>query len=168
MARSSRMSRSSPSTTRQMRSLQVYINKVLGIFEQYAKMSHHLAFEGLVSTIQLDEVDQFTDQLAAHLMISTAEKQTLLEILNPYERLQKLHDVLDMELEKFNIDKRINVSVKKQMERRRRSTTSTRRSRPSTRSWGARTIAAMSWPSSKSASRRPGCPRKPARRWSKR
>jgi len=97
--------------------LQVYINKVLGIFEQYAKMSHHLAFEGLVSTIQLDEVDQFTDQLAAHLMISTAEKQTLLEVLNPYERLQKLHDVLDMELEKFNIDKRINVNVKKQMER---------------------------------------------------
>ncbi len=97
--------------------LQAYINKVLGIFEQYAKMSHHLAFEGLVSTIQLDEVDQFTDQLAAHLMISTAEKQTLLEVLNPYERLQKLHDVLDMELEKFNIDKRINVNVKKQMER---------------------------------------------------
>ena len=98
-------------------SLQIYINKVLGIFEQYAKMSHHLAFEGLVSTIQLDEVDQFTDQLAAHLMISTAEKQSLLEALNPYERLQKLHDVLDMELEKFNIDKRINVSVKKQMEK---------------------------------------------------
>ena len=42
--------------------LKVYINKVLGIFEQYAKLSHHLAFEGLVSTIQLDEVDQFTDR----------------------------------------------------------------------------------------------------------
>jgi ATP-dependent Lon protease len=26
--------------------LQVYINKVIGIFEQYAKLSHHLAFEG--------------------------------------------------------------------------------------------------------------------------
>jgi ATP-dependent Lon protease len=97
--------------------LQVYINKVLGIFEQYAKMSHHLAFEGLVSTIQLDDIDQFTDQLAAHLMISTAEKQLLLEVMNPYERLQRMHDVLDMELEKFNIDKRINVSVKKQMEK---------------------------------------------------
>ena len=97
--------------------LQVYINKVLGIFEQYAKLSHHLAFEGLVSTIQLDEVDQFTDQLAAHLMISTTEKQSLLEVLNPYDRLQRMHDLLDVELEKFNIDKRINVNVKKQMER---------------------------------------------------
>ncbi len=97
--------------------LQIYINKVIGIFEQYAKLSHHLAFEGLVSTIKLDDVDQFTDQLAAHLMITTSEKQSLLEILNPYDRLQRLHDLLDVELEKFNIDKRVNVSVKKQMEK---------------------------------------------------
>ena len=94
-----------------------YINKVLGVFEQYAKVSHHLAFEGLVSTIKLDNADQFTDQLAAHLMVSTAEKQSLLEVLNPYERLQRMNDLLDVELEKFNIDKRINVSVKKQMEK---------------------------------------------------
>ena len=97
--------------------LQIYINKVIGIFEQYAKLSHHLAFEGLVSTIKLDDVDQFTDQLAAHLMITTSEKQSLLEILNPYDRLQRLHDLLDVELEKFNIDKRVNVNVKKQMEK---------------------------------------------------
>jgi ATP-dependent Lon protease len=97
--------------------VEVYINKVLGVFETYAKMSHHLAFEGLVSTIQMDNTDQFTDQLAAHLMVSTAEKQALLEILNPFERLQRLHDLLDVEVEKVNIDKRINVNVKKQMEK---------------------------------------------------
>jgi ATP-dependent Lon protease len=97
--------------------VEVYINKVLGVFETYAKMSHHLAFEGLVSTIQMDDTDQFTDQLAAHLMVSTSEKQALLEILNPFERLQRLHDLLDVEVEKVNIDKRINVNVKKQMEK---------------------------------------------------
>ena len=97
--------------------VEAYINKVLGVFEQYAKVSHHLAFEGLVSTIKLDNADQFTDQLAAHLMVSTAEKQSLLEVLNPLERLQHMNDLLDVELEKFNIDKRINVSVKKQMEK---------------------------------------------------
>ncbi|MGB6334983.1 MAG: endopeptidase La [Thermoanaerobaculia bacterium] len=97
--------------------VEIYINKVLGVFETYAKMSHHLAFEGLVSTIQMDNTDQFTDQLAAHLMVSTAEKQALLEILNPFERLQRLHDLLDVEVEKVNIDKRINVNVKKQMEK---------------------------------------------------
>jgi ATP-dependent Lon protease len=97
--------------------LQAYMTKVLGIFEQYAKMSHHLAFEGLVSTLKLDDPDRFADTLAAHVMVTTAEKQSLLELLNPYERLQRLHDLLEVEVEKINIDKRINVQVKKQMEK---------------------------------------------------
>lgn len=97
--------------------LQAYMSKVLASFEQYAKMSHHLAFEGLMPTIKLDDPDRFADTLAAHLMVSTTEKQALLETLNPYERLQQLHDMLDVEIEKSNIDKRINAQVKKQMER---------------------------------------------------
>ena len=97
--------------------LQIYMSKVLSAFEQYAKMSHHLAFEGLMSTLKLDDPDRVADILAAHLMVSTAEKQSLLELINPYERLQRLHDLLDVEIEKINIDKRINVKVKKQMEK---------------------------------------------------
>jgi ATP-dependent Lon protease len=97
--------------------LQTYMTKVLAAFEQYAKMSHHLAFEGLVSTLKLDEPDRFADALAAHLMVTTPEKQSLLELLNPAERMQRLHDLLDVEIEKINIDKRINVQVKKQMEK---------------------------------------------------
>ena len=97
--------------------LQVYMGKVLSTFEHYAKVSHHLAFESLISTLKLEDPDRFTDTLAAHLMVSTTDKQALLELLNPYERLQKLHDLLDLEVEKVNIDKRINVQVKKQMEK---------------------------------------------------
>jgi ATP-dependent Lon protease len=97
--------------------LRVYMTKVLSAFEQYAKMSHHLAFEGLMSTLKLDDADRVADILSAHLMVATAEKQSLLELLNPYERLQRLHDLLDIEIEKINIDKRINVKVKKQMEK---------------------------------------------------
>src|SRR5881397_3145380 len=87
------------------------------IFEQYAKMSHHLAFEGVMSTLKLDDPDRFADTLASHLLITTQEKQQLLETVSPYERLQKLQDLLEIEIEKINIDKRINSKVKKQMER---------------------------------------------------
>ncbi|HVT42788.1 MAG TPA: endopeptidase La [Thermoanaerobaculia bacterium] len=94
-----------------------YIQKLVEIFEQYAKMSHHLAFEGVMSTLKLDDPDKFADTLASHLLITTAEKQQLLETPSPYERLQKLQDFLEIEIEKINIDKRINSKVKKQMER---------------------------------------------------
>ena len=97
--------------------VKVYMSQLLNSFEQYAKMSHHMAFESLMSTLKLDDPDRFADALAAHLTVSTAEKQTLLETLNPYERLQAVHDLLDVEVEKINIDKRINVQVKKQMEK---------------------------------------------------
>ena len=66
--------------------LRMYMSKVLSAFEQYAKMSHHLAFEGLMSTLKLDDADRVADILAAHLMVATAEKQSLLELVNPYER----------------------------------------------------------------------------------
>ncbi|HKC23952.1 MAG TPA: endopeptidase La [Thermoanaerobaculia bacterium] len=96
-----------------------YMQKVLGVFEQYAKLSHHLAFEGLLSSLKLDDPDVFADMLAGHLptSIATAEKQSLLETANPLERLQKLQDLLEIEIEKINIDRRINNKVKKQMER---------------------------------------------------
>src|SRR6202171_1680998 len=94
-----------------------YMQKLVEIFEQYAKMSHHLAFEGVMSTLKLDDADRFADTLASHVLITTPEKQQLLETTSPYERLQKLQDFLEVEIEKINIDKRINSKVKKQMER---------------------------------------------------
>src|SRR6184192_2995659 len=94
-----------------------YMQKLVEIFEQYAKMSHHLAFEGVMSTLKLDDPDRFADTLASHILITTQEKQQLLETVSPYERLQRLQDFLEIEIEKINIDKRINSKVKKQMER---------------------------------------------------
>jgi ATP-dependent Lon protease len=94
-----------------------FMNKVLGTFEQYAKMSQHLAFEGLLPTLKMDDADRFADTLAAHLAVSTGEKQTLLELVSPFERLERLEDLLEVEIEKMNLEKRINVQVKKQMEK---------------------------------------------------
>ena len=96
-----------------------YLSKVLSVFEQYAKLSHNLAFEGLLSSLKMDDPEAFADMLAGHLptSIATAEKQGLLETVNPLERLQKLQDLLEIEIEKINIDRRINNKVKKQMER---------------------------------------------------
>jgi ATP-dependent Lon protease len=106
-------------TSVQASDLTPYLQKVLGVFEQYAKLSHQLAFEGLLSSLRMDDPDVFADMLAGHLptSIATAEKQALLETLNPLERLQKLQDLLEIEIEKINIDRRINNKVKKQMER---------------------------------------------------
>jgi ATP-dependent Lon protease len=97
--------------------LKDYMTKVLALFEQYAKLSHHLAFEGLAASLKIDDPERFADTLSAHLAVTTAEKQLLLEAESAYERLQKLQDLLEVEIDKVNIDRRINNKVKKQMEK---------------------------------------------------
>ncbi|GMU67259.1 MAG: Lon protease [Acidobacteriota bacterium] len=97
--------------------VQLFMSKVLSTFEQYARLSQHLAVEGLLPTLKTDDPDRFADTLAAHLAVSTADKQTLLDLVSPLERLRRLEDLLEIEIEKMNLEKRINVQVKKQMEK---------------------------------------------------
>jgi ATP-dependent Lon protease len=97
-----------------------YMSELAELFKEYAKLSHHLAVEGVLASLQTDDPDQFADILAAHLNQPTPEKQSLLEMLNPLERLERLNDLLDVEIEKLNIDRRISSRVKKQMEKAQR------------------------------------------------
>jgi len=97
--------------------LKEYMGKVLALFEQYAKLSHHLSFESIAASIRIEEPERFADTLSAHVAVATSEKQTLLEAENVYEQLQRLQDLLEIEVEKVNIDRRINNKVKKQMEK---------------------------------------------------
>jgi len=97
-----------------------YMARLVELFKEYAKLSHHLSAEGVLASLQTDDPDQFADILAAHMSQPTIEKQQLLEILNPLDRMQRLNDLLDMEIEKLNIDRRISSRVKKQMEKAQR------------------------------------------------
>ena len=97
-----------------------YMERLVELFKEYAKLSHHLSVEGVLASLQTQDPDQFADILAAHLSQPTADKQRLLEIVSPLDRLQKLNDILDIEIEKLNIDRRLSSRVKKQMEKAQR------------------------------------------------
>ncbi len=97
-----------------------YMGELAELFKEYAKLSHHLAVEGVLASLQTDDPDQFADIMAAHLNQPTPEKQRLLELVNPLARLERLNDLLDVEIEKLNIDRRISSRVKKQMEKAQR------------------------------------------------
>ncbi len=100
--------------------VRAYMERLVELFKEYAKLSHHLSAEGVLASLQTDDAAQFADILAAHLNLPTPQKQELLEVMEPLERLQRLNDLLDVEIEKLNIDRRINSRVKKQMEKAQR------------------------------------------------
>ena len=101
-------------------SVQLFLDRLTGLFKEYAKLSHHLSAEGATASLETEDPDQFADLLAAHLRLPTAQQQELLETFKPLERLAKLNDILDVEIEKLQIDRRLNSRVKKQMEKAQR------------------------------------------------
>ena len=97
-----------------------YLSNLTTLFQQYARLSQQIGVEGVLAELRTEDPDLFADTLAAALPLPTAEKQKLLEVVNPLDRLQRLNDLLDMEVEKLNIDRRLNAKVKKQMEKAQR------------------------------------------------
>ncbi len=97
-----------------------YLSNLTNLFQQFARLSQQIGVEGVLAELRTEDADLFADTLAAALPLPTAEKQKLLEVVNPLDRLQRLNDLLDMEIEKLNIDRRLNAKVKKQMEKAQR------------------------------------------------
>ncbi len=91
--------------------------RVTGLFEQYVKLSQSLNYDTMIAAVRVDDPAKLSDAIAANLSIPVAEKQELLEIFDPLERLNRVGEILDAETEKLNVDRSINTRVKRQMER---------------------------------------------------
>src|SRR5215471_14378618 len=97
--------------------METEMGKAVSLFEKYVKLSPNLPYETMISTIRVSEPGRLTDTIAAHLQVGVEEKQNLLETFDPKERLGILVEMLEGEIEKLRVDRRIHQRVKKQMER---------------------------------------------------
>src|ERR1022692_2941077 len=97
--------------------LDALTSRVTTLFEQYVKLCQSLNYETMIAAVRNDDPAKLTDTIAANLQLSIEEKQELLEIFDPAERLNRIGDVLDIEIEKLNVDRTIQGRVKRQMEK---------------------------------------------------
>ena len=91
--------------------------RVTTLFEQYVKLSQSLNYDTMIAAVRVEDPGKLSDAIAANLQIPVEEKQELLEIFEPAERLNRIADILEVEIEKLNVDRSINTRVKRQMER---------------------------------------------------
>jgi len=104
-------------TTEANPALEASMQRVTSLFEQYVKLCQALNYETMISAVRMEDAAKLTDVIAANLQLSIEEKQELLEIFDPAERLTRIADVLDIEIEKLNVDRTIQSRVKRQMEK---------------------------------------------------
>ncbi|HMD41726.1 MAG TPA: endopeptidase La [Candidatus Acidoferrum sp.] len=93
------------------------VQKVTGLYEQFIKLSQSLNYDTMIAAARVDDPSRLSDTIAANLQLPVDEKQDLLETADPLERLNRISDILEIELEKLNVDRNINTRVKRQMER---------------------------------------------------
>ena len=97
--------------------LEALVSRVTTLFEQYIKLSQNLNYETMIAAIRVDDPGKLSDTIGANLQLTIEEKQELLEIFDPIERLTRVAELLDIEIEKLNVDRTIQGRVKRQMER---------------------------------------------------
>jgi ATP-dependent Lon protease len=97
--------------------LDALISRVTGLFEQYVKLTQNLNYESMIAAIRVDESGKLADTVGANLQLTIEEKQELLEIFDPIDRLTRVAEMLDIEIEKLNVDRTIQGRVKRQMEK---------------------------------------------------
>ncbi|MGD0201023.1 MAG: endopeptidase La [Bryobacteraceae bacterium] len=97
--------------------LEALVARISNLFEQYIKLSQNLNYETMIAAIRVDDPGKLADTVGANLQLTIEEKQELLEIFDPVNRLTRVAEMLDIEIEKLNVDRTIQGRVKRQMER---------------------------------------------------
>ena len=93
------------------------MRRVVSLFERYVKLSNNLHYAAMIAAVRVDDASKLADTIAAHLVVGVEEKQNLLEIISPLERLVRIASLLEIEVDKLQVDRGIQSRVKKQMEK---------------------------------------------------
>ena len=85
-------------------------------FEKYIKLNNKLPSEIMMSIKNVEKPDKLADIIASNLILKVREKQNLLEIINPLERLEKLIVILKKEVSILELEKKIQERVEVNLE----------------------------------------------------
>lgn len=96
---------------------EAFMRAVLTQFEEYARQTKKIPPEAMDSITSIEEPGMFADIIASHLPLRLEQKQEILEALGAVERLDKLARILNYEMEVLELEKKISLRVRKQMEK---------------------------------------------------
>jgi ATP-dependent Lon protease len=100
--------------------LEVLSRSVVTHFEQYVKLNKKVPPEVLTALAGIEDAGRLADTVAAHMALKLGDKQKVLEILDVRARLEHILVAIEGEMDVLQIEKRIRVRVKAQMEKSQR------------------------------------------------
>ncbi len=85
-------------------------------FEQYLKLNNKIPSEIMLSVKNIEKPDKLADVISSNIILKVKEKQDLLEMINPLERLEKLIVILKKEVSILELEKSIQERVEVNLE----------------------------------------------------
>tara|TARA_B110000483_G_scaffold65403_1_gene81791 strand:- start:207 stop:2597 length:2391 start_codon:yes stop_codon:yes gene_type:complete len=96
------------------------IDELINTFEQYVKINGKINSDVISTISEIVNASELSDSVINHLLLSIEEKQKFLEMLDPYERIEKLIVRINSELGTLESEKKVRGRVKRQMEKTQR------------------------------------------------
>src|SRR5438309_3072016 len=93
------------------------VQKIAQLVEQHLRLAPAVQSDALQTAMRNADPAHMADALASQLRISVEDKQGLLELFSTQARLTRLIEVLEIELDKRQLDRTIQTRVKRQMEK---------------------------------------------------
>ena len=90
---------------------------LIDTFEKYIKLNKKVPQEALTTVMQIEDISHLADVIASYISMRVEFKQALLELGNAIERIEKLIELINGEIEIMYIEKKIQGKVRKQMEK---------------------------------------------------
>lgn len=112
--------RRAPVIAENQRRVAPLLSRIASLVEQYLKLAQEANLEQIQAALRIADPGQMVDYLADKMKLPIEDKQSLLETYSVHERLLRMIEVLEVELEKLNIDRTIQTRVKRQMEKQQR------------------------------------------------
>lgn len=97
--------------------MKALMRSVLDRFQEYIKYNRHLPAETMMTVVNIEEPGRLADIIASHLELKYRDEQRLLEAVLVKERLNKLLDIIQDEIEILKVEQEIQKRVRKQVER---------------------------------------------------
>ncbi len=86
-------------------------------FEEYARLGKKVSPETIGTVLSVKEPGRMADLIASHLNLKIEDKQAVLDAIDLSERLEKLTELIMREIEILELERRIGLRVRKQMEK---------------------------------------------------
>ncbi len=97
--------------------IEAVMQRVHQLVEQHVRLAPETQTDALQTALRNQDPSHLADALASQLKISVEDKQGLLEIFSAHGRLQRLIELMEVEVDKRQLDRTIQARVKRQMEK---------------------------------------------------